>query len=138
MDRDYADNVAAPNAPRFEHALFVKSRVMSRGASHAQGDRGGAFEERDRPGRLATAIEVHRDGRAHFVEPLGEHRLHGGDNATMHQRCAGRAEAAIGDFANAVVAEVPASIGLTADDLPAPEFIDGTYQRCLVQIDRPG
>jgi D-serine deaminase-like pyridoxal phosphate-dependent protein len=40
MDRDYADNVAAPNAPRFEHALFVKSRVMSRGAAHAVIDAG--------------------------------------------------------------------------------------------------
>ena len=40
MDRDYADNVAAPNAPRFEHALFVKSRVMSRGAAHAVVDAG--------------------------------------------------------------------------------------------------
>jgi D-serine deaminase-like pyridoxal phosphate-dependent protein len=40
MDRDYADNVASPNAPRFEHALFVKSQVMSRGASHAVIDAG--------------------------------------------------------------------------------------------------
>jgi D-serine deaminase-like pyridoxal phosphate-dependent protein len=40
MDRDYADNAAAPNAPRFEHALFVKSRVMSRGAAHAVVDAG--------------------------------------------------------------------------------------------------
>jgi len=40
MDRDYADNTAAPNAPRFEHALFVKSRVMSRGAAHAVVDAG--------------------------------------------------------------------------------------------------
>ena len=40
MDRDYADNQAAPQAPRFEHALFVKSQVMSRGASHAVVDAG--------------------------------------------------------------------------------------------------
>ena len=31
LDRDYADNQASPSAPRFEHALFVKSQVMSRG-----------------------------------------------------------------------------------------------------------
>ena len=30
MDRDYADNAPAQAAPRFEHALFVKSQVMSR------------------------------------------------------------------------------------------------------------
>jgi D-serine deaminase-like pyridoxal phosphate-dependent protein len=40
MDRDYADNEPAPDAPRFEHALFVKSQVMSRGASHAVVDAG--------------------------------------------------------------------------------------------------
>lgn len=40
MDRDYADNDATPGAPAFEHALFVKSQVMSRGASHAVIDAG--------------------------------------------------------------------------------------------------
>ena len=40
MDRDYADNEPTSRAPRFEHALFVKSQVMSRGASHAVVDAG--------------------------------------------------------------------------------------------------
>ena len=40
MDRDYADNAPTPGAPRFEHALFVKSRVISRGAAHAVVDAG--------------------------------------------------------------------------------------------------
>jgi len=40
MDRDYADNADSPGAPRFEHALFVKSRVMSHGAAHAVVDAG--------------------------------------------------------------------------------------------------
>ncbi len=40
MDRDYADNAPGANTPRFEHALFVKSQVMSRGASHAVVDAG--------------------------------------------------------------------------------------------------
>ncbi len=40
MDRDYADNAPSPGAPRFEHALFVKSQVMSRGAAHAVVDAG--------------------------------------------------------------------------------------------------
>ncbi|MDQ2734138.1 MAG: DSD1 family PLP-dependent enzyme [Pseudomonadota bacterium] len=40
MDRDYADNGPSPHAPRFEHALFVKSQVMSRGAAHAVVDAG--------------------------------------------------------------------------------------------------
>ena len=40
MDRDYADNDTLPGAPRFEHALFVKSQVMSRAADHAVIDAG--------------------------------------------------------------------------------------------------
>jgi D-serine deaminase-like pyridoxal phosphate-dependent protein len=40
MDRDYADNTALPGAPRFEHALFVKSQVMSRHADRAIVDAG--------------------------------------------------------------------------------------------------
>ena len=40
MDRDYADNAPGANTPRFEHALFVKSQVMSRGTSHAVVDAG--------------------------------------------------------------------------------------------------
>jgi D-serine deaminase-like pyridoxal phosphate-dependent protein len=40
MDRDYADNEPTPGAPRFEHALFVKSQVMSRGHAHAVVDAG--------------------------------------------------------------------------------------------------
>ncbi len=40
MDADYAGNEASPRAPVFEHALFVKSQVMSRQASHAVCDAG--------------------------------------------------------------------------------------------------
>ncbi len=40
LDRDYADNESAPQAPAFEHALFVLSRVVSRGAAHAVVDAG--------------------------------------------------------------------------------------------------
>jgi D-serine deaminase-like pyridoxal phosphate-dependent protein len=40
MDRDYADNEATAGAPPFEHALFVKAQVMSRGLAHAVVDAG--------------------------------------------------------------------------------------------------
>jgi D-serine deaminase-like pyridoxal phosphate-dependent protein len=40
MDRDYADNELDADAPRFEHALFVKSQVISRGPAHAVIDAG--------------------------------------------------------------------------------------------------
>ncbi len=40
MDADYAANEADPGAPAFEHALFIKSQVMSVSASHAVCDAG--------------------------------------------------------------------------------------------------
>jgi D-threonine aldolase len=40
MDADYALNEPAPQAPVFEHALFVKSQVMSRSVQHAVCDAG--------------------------------------------------------------------------------------------------
>jgi D-serine deaminase-like pyridoxal phosphate-dependent protein len=40
LDRDYADNEAAPGAPVFEHALFVATQVMSRASAHAVIDAG--------------------------------------------------------------------------------------------------
>lgn len=40
MDADYASNQPTPDAPVFEHALFVKSQVISRGAAHAVCDAG--------------------------------------------------------------------------------------------------
>jgi len=40
LDRDYADNEAAPDAPLFEHALFICSQVMSRAYAHAVIDAG--------------------------------------------------------------------------------------------------
>ena len=40
MDADYAANQPHPEAPAFEHALFVKTQVMSRSAHHAVCDAG--------------------------------------------------------------------------------------------------
>ncbi len=40
MDCDYAKNEASASEPHFEHSLFVKSQVMSRGAAHAVVDAG--------------------------------------------------------------------------------------------------
>jgi D-threonine aldolase len=40
MDADYARNESAPMAPVFEHALFLKAQVMSRGIQHAVCDAG--------------------------------------------------------------------------------------------------
>ena len=40
MDGDYAENQPTPGAPVFEHALFVKSQVISGGHAHAVVDAG--------------------------------------------------------------------------------------------------
>ena len=40
MDADYAANEGDPGAPVFEHALFIKSQVISRGEQHAVCDAG--------------------------------------------------------------------------------------------------
>ena len=40
MDADYAGNERDPAQPQFEHALFVKSQVMSSGVTHAVCDAG--------------------------------------------------------------------------------------------------
>jgi len=40
MDADYAANVHEPAQPAFEHALFIKSQVISAGATHAVCDAG--------------------------------------------------------------------------------------------------
>jgi D-serine deaminase-like pyridoxal phosphate-dependent protein len=40
MDADYAANDADPDQPAFEHALFVKTQVISAGAGHAVCDAG--------------------------------------------------------------------------------------------------
>lgn len=40
LDRDYADNEAMPGAPVFEHALFVRSQIVSRDDDHAVVDAG--------------------------------------------------------------------------------------------------
>lgn len=40
LDRDYADNTPTPQAPVFEHALFLKSQVISVAAAHVVIDAG--------------------------------------------------------------------------------------------------
>jgi D-serine deaminase-like pyridoxal phosphate-dependent protein len=71
MDRDYADNEALPEAPRFEHGLFIKSQVMSRGTSHAVIDAGHKSHALDSgPPRVwgaAPGIEYANGGDEHGI-----------------------------------------------------------------------
>jgi D-serine deaminase-like pyridoxal phosphate-dependent protein len=65
LDRDYADNEPAPGEPRFEHALFVLSQVVSVSADRAVVDAGhkshaidsGLPRVHDPSGRLRLAFE---------------------------------------------------------------------------------
>jgi len=85
MDRDYADNEPNPQGPKFEHALFVKSQVMSLGASHAVVD----------AGHKAHAID---SGLPRVLEPAGQHTLefsNGGDEHGILQRRAASPGAAL-------------------------------------------
>ena len=77
MDRDYADNEPTRHAPVFEHALFVKSQVMSRGASHAVVDAGHKSHAIDSglPGVWRRQLDFSNGGDEHGIlrsrgEPL--------------------------------------------------------------------
>jgi D-serine deaminase-like pyridoxal phosphate-dependent protein len=69
MDRDYAVNEPTPNAPSFEHALFVKSQVMSRGHSHAVVDAGHKAHAIDSglPAVWARELEFANGGDEHGI-----------------------------------------------------------------------
>ncbi|HEX6362808.1 MAG TPA: alanine racemase, partial [Albitalea sp.] len=69
LDRDYADNVPTPGAPRFEHALFVKSQVTSRGQAHAVIDAGHKSHALDSgPPRVwGRALEFGNGGDEHGI-----------------------------------------------------------------------
>lgn len=85
MDRDYADNDALPGAPRFEHALFVKSQVMSRGADRAVIDAGHKSHAID-----SGLPRVWGRGDLEFMNGGDEHGI-------LKPRAAGAALPALGD-----------------------------------------
>lgn len=79
LDRDYGDNEPTPGAPVFEHALFVKSQVMSRGASHAVIDAGHKSHAIDSglPRTWQRDLEFSNGGDEHGI--LRRHAI-GGDS----------------------------------------------------------
>jgi D-serine deaminase-like pyridoxal phosphate-dependent protein len=70
MDADYAANEADPEAPRTEHALFVKAMVMSRSEHHAVCDAGHKCHAID--SGLPT---VHRPAGLAFANGGDEHGI---------------------------------------------------------------
>ncbi len=69
MDRDYADNEHDPAQPGFEHALFVKTQVMSVCASHAVVDAGHKTHAIDSglPAVHGLALEYANGGDEHGI-----------------------------------------------------------------------
>ena len=69
MDRDYADNEPDPAQPQFEHALFVKSQVMSVCASHAVLDAGHKSHAIDSglPAVYGLALDYANGGDEHGI-----------------------------------------------------------------------
>ncbi len=69
MDRDYADNEQDPAQPKFEHALFVKTQVMSVSSSHAVVDAGHKCHAIDSglPAVHGQALEYANGGDEHGI-----------------------------------------------------------------------
>jgi D-serine deaminase-like pyridoxal phosphate-dependent protein len=69
MDADYARNTPDPAQPAFEHALFVKTQVMSRCASHAVCDAGHKSHAIDSglPTVHGMALEYFNGGDEHGI-----------------------------------------------------------------------
>lgn len=80
MDGEYAGIEPAEDAPRFEHALFIKSQVMSRGPSHVVVDAGIKAYAIDAglPGVWHRELEMFNFGDEHGVLKAG------GSGATAH------------------------------------------------------
>jgi D-serine deaminase-like pyridoxal phosphate-dependent protein len=86
MDADYAQNERDPAQPQFEHALFVKTQVISRSEDHCVCDAGHKSHAIDSglPKVLApdadSELEYFNGGDEHGVlRPAGAGRAHPGD-----------------------------------------------------------
>lgn len=69
MDADYASNQADPSQPEFEHALFIKTQIMSRSQSHAVCDAGHKSHAIDSglPTVLGQALDYLNGGDEHGI-----------------------------------------------------------------------
>ncbi|MDB5957618.1 DSD1 family PLP-dependent enzyme [Ramlibacter sp.] len=73
MDADYAANERDPAQPQFEHALFVKSQVMSSGLLHAVCDAGHKSHAID--SGLPTVLTLEPTGPLDYLNGGDEHGL---------------------------------------------------------------
>ncbi|QJW85268.1 DSD1 family PLP-dependent enzyme [Ramlibacter terrae] len=73
MDADYAANERDPAQPQFEHALFVKSQVMSSGVRHAVCDAGHKSHAIDTG--LPKVLDLQPTGELEFFNGGDEHGI---------------------------------------------------------------
>jgi D-serine deaminase-like pyridoxal phosphate-dependent protein len=73
MDADYAANERDPAQPQFEHALFVKSQVMSSGLLHAVCDAGHKSHAID--SGLPRVLELEPTGALEYANGGDEHGI---------------------------------------------------------------
>lgn len=73
MDADYAANERDPAQPQFEHALFVKSQVMSSGVTHAVCDAGHKSHAID--SGLPTVLALEPTGELEYLNGGDEHGI---------------------------------------------------------------
>ena len=73
MDADYAANERDPAQPQFEHALFVKSQVMSSGLLHAVCDAGHKSHAID--SGLPTVLPLDPTGELEYLNGGDEHGI---------------------------------------------------------------
>jgi D-serine deaminase-like pyridoxal phosphate-dependent protein len=73
MDADYARNEREPEQPQFEHALFVKTQVISRGEHHAVCDAGHKSHAID--SGLPTVLPPQPGGELEYSNGGDEHGI---------------------------------------------------------------
>lgn len=73
MDADYAANERDPAQPQFEHALFIKSQVMSSGVRHAVCDAGHKSHAID--SGLPKVLDLAPTGELEYVNGGDEHGI---------------------------------------------------------------
>jgi hypothetical protein len=101
---------------------------------HACCDGRGALQKWHGTRRLTSAIEMHGDRRAHVIEPIGKQELHSLSDSPVHEAPTRRSDAAVCNFADAVVAEFPPLVFLHADDVPLPELVERVNERVFLEI----
>ena len=77
---------------------------------------------------------MHGNRRAHLVQSIREKKLQSLRDPPMDEPAPRRSDRRVGDLAKAIVAEIPALVGLSADDVAAPELVEGAHKRIFFEV----